>query len=717
MILSRIFATTLAILFFHLLNAQTPVAGRYYIRLANGQALEAESNTYKNDGCKVQIWKQRFTLNQVWDISDAGDGRFYIKNVGAGKNLDAHAGAVNTNGCKVQLWQVLPANSNQKWIFQSAGKNRYTIRNAASAANKVLDVTGGAIGTGGTAVQLWDGANSQNQVWILEPSQDKSVISPNIVDLRGNSTPYRSQILPSGERGGCTYFGSLSALEAAYKKRGFGELNLSEEFMAITSKMFGLHPYWADITDAAVRENQFAGTQGGGSVALLAQGLRVPAETAVPYGQYEVSEHWAITDQLFTNNNNFSVWNRFPQIANATYYGVSAYENIPVITAENLERVLSLGHEIKICIDNGAHCIMLAGFDKTNASDKKFIIKDNYGPVDQPCNSSINYYSYSNINRFISAEYITDVRAPGRWNEINVVGRWNLNYAGWNGILDFYRLPGLMQFVLADANARSRNGGEITDRRLGTFYDHTGKLHRVNGKVYTIGGTVEIEFYIDGNKPNLRWDEMSGRRFRYRLSADGNSMTGTHTDLDGRMFNGSASRINLNPPASPSERIETISLSNITSELCPVLAAGDREFNGGPVINVKILLENTPDEKGIDAVIYYTATETAGDNTTAAGIFRKRVYTAAPGIRVAGIESAYIQSKVIDFRGRGAGSEFGICNEGQVEIPPVSGSSVREIVVVGDTGGNDVSAGGDCRCDTKVKSLKFNPIRIRVANR
>jgi hypothetical protein len=715
---NRIITAIFVIIFSHLADAQAPGAGRYYIRLANGRVLEAEGNTYKNDGCKVQIWRQQFTLNQLWDITDAGDGKFYIKNVGAGKNLDAHAGVVNVNGCKVKLWQVLPANMNQKWIFQSVSANRYTIRNAASEANKVLDVTGGAIGTGGTAVQLWDGAATPNQVWTLELSQDKSVISPNMVDLRGNSTPYRNQTEPSGERGGCTYFGSLSALEAAYKKRGYGELDLSEEFMAITSKMFGLHPYWQDIKDANVRENQFAGTQGGGSIALLAQGMRIPKETDVPYGQYAISEYWAITDQLFTNQNNFSVWNRFPRIGNTTYYGVSAYENIPNITAENLERILSLGYEIKICIDNGSHCIMLVGFDKTNPAEKKFIIKDNYGPTGAACNSSLNYYSYSNISRFISAEYITDVLQPGTWKEINAVGRWNLNYAGWTGILEFYRLPGLMQFILSGDEARSRNGGTITDRRLGTFYDHTGKLHRVNGRVYKVGSVVEIEFYIDGAKPNLRWDEMSGRRFRYRLSADGNSMTGTHTDLDGQVFNGSASRINPNPPASSAERSETVTLNNITTELCPTtLAAGDREFGGGPVINTTILLEKTPDEKGIDAVIYYTATETAGDNSTAVGSFRQRVYTASPGIRIASIESVYFQSKVVDFRGRGAGSEFGICNEGQVEVPPVSGSSVREIVVVGDTGGNDVSAGGGCRCDTKIKSIRFNTIRIRVANR
>lgn len=521
--------------------SQAPRAGRYYMRLANGHALEAESNTYQNNGCKVQIWNQYFGLNQLWDVTDAGGGRFYIKNVGGNKALDAQDATVNNNGGKVQLWQTYPANLNQKWVFQSLGSNRYTIRNAASTGNKVLDVTGGVIDRGGTAVQLWDCVNGANQVWTLELAADKSVVADNLVDLRGNSTPYRNQAAPA-ERGGCTYFGSLSALEAAYKKRGYGDLDLSEEFMAIGAKMFYLHPYWSDISTANFRENQFAGTQGGGSIALLAQGLKIPSETVVPYGQYTIGSDWDTRDQKVTNNFNFSVWKRFPQMARATYYGVSAFEKIPTINAENLERVLSLGYEIKICIDGGQHCVLLVGFDKTNAANKRFIIKDNYGPTGAACTSQTQYYPYTEIPRLVSAEYITNVTTRTTWKEIGIVGRWDLTYAGWKGTLDLNRLPGITQFILSAPDAVRRNGGALTDRRLGTFYDHTGKAHRVNGTVENIGGTIEIVFFIDGNKPNLRYDEMSGRKFRYRLSADGLSMTGTHIDLDGRSYTGSATR-------------------------------------------------------------------------------------------------------------------------------------------------------------------------------
>jgi hypothetical protein len=525
---------------FHNVSAQSP--GRYYLRLANGRALEAESNTFQNNGCKIQIWNLYHGLNQLWEISDAGNGRFYIKNVGANKNLDAQDVGVHTNGCKVQLWQSYPANVNQQWIFQPLGANRFTIRCAASNSNKVLDVTGGIIDRGGTAVQLWDAVNGTNQVWNLERANDQAIVSNNLVDLRGNQTPYRSQILPAGERGGCTYFGSIAALEAAYKKRGYGELDLSEEFMAICSKMMYLHPYWPDISHANYRENQFAGTQGGGSIAILAAGLSIPQETVVPYGLFTIGSDWDTRDMKVSNNFNFSVWKRFPQIANATYYGVTAFEKIPTINAENFERVLSLGYEIKICIDGGSHCVLIVGFDKTNPAAKQFILKNSYGPNGQACNSRMEYFPYSEISRMVSAEYITNIKAPSTWDEIKTIGRWDLTYGGWKGTLDLDRLPGITQFLLNEPASVSRNGGALTDRRLGVFYDQNNKAHRVNGTVTKIGGAIELVFCIDNAKPNLRYDDFSGRKFRYLLSADGNSMSGSHIDLDGRSFPGTAIR-------------------------------------------------------------------------------------------------------------------------------------------------------------------------------
>jgi hypothetical protein len=167
-----------------------------------------------------------------------------------------------------------------------------------------------------------------------------------------------------------------------------------------------------------------------------------------------------------------------------------------------------------------------------------------------------------------------------------------------------------------------------------------------------------------------------------------------------------------------SDRDETITLADITGELCPTtLERGDREFGGGPLINASIRLERTADENGIDAVITYRAEETGGDRSTATGTFRQRVFNAATGLRITAIDATSSSSQVLNFRGAGAGAEFGICNEGVVQDATVTGGLVRKIVVVGDTGGNDISAGGGCRCDTKIKSINFNQVRIRVATR
>lgn len=170
-------------------------------------------------------------------------------------------------------------------------------------------------------------------------------------------------------------------------------------------------------------------------------------------------------------------------------------------------------------------------------------------------------------------------------------------------------------------------------------------------------------------------------------------------------------------PRPPTSTPGVITLTNI-GELCPTtLVSGDREFGGGPLININAQLEITADESGIDAVISYRAEETGGDLTTATGQFRRRVFNAATGTRIVSISSSTSASAVVNFRGVSAGSEFGICNEGVLQVAPVTGGLIQRIVVVGDTGGDDVSSGGDCRCDTKIKSISFNPVSIATLAR
>ncbi|MEP7238980.1 MAG: RICIN domain-containing protein, partial [Ferruginibacter sp.] len=276
--------TSLLIFFPHLCFSQF-IEGRYNIRLANGRVLEAEALSFKNNGCKIQTWQLNYNLNQLWDIKrvPGTTNRYYIFNVGANKVLDADASTVNKNGCKVQLWDHIPANNNQQWILQSTAAGKFTLRNAASSGDKVLNIAGAVLTRAGIAVELADNSNSEAQKWSFVKSYDSAVVAANFVDLRLNQSALKTQAPNGNDRGFCTYFGNTAALEAAYKKRGFGEQDLSEEYFSIVAKTNWLHARWDEITSSNYPENQIGGLQGGGQIQLLMKGLKIPLERDVPY--------------------------------------------------------------------------------------------------------------------------------------------------------------------------------------------------------------------------------------------------------------------------------------------------------------------------------------------------------------------------------------------------------------------------------------------------
>lgn len=153
--------------------------------------------------------------------------------------------------------------------------------------------------------------------------------------------------------------------------------------------------------------------------------------------------------------------------------------------------------------------------------------------------------------------------------------------------------------------------------------------------------------------------------------------------------------------------------------LCPLLRKGDREFGGhGPEVNCTVNLQITSDGLGVDAIIRMTAKETGGGDTEAGGVWTRRVYNAPGGTRIAKINSDMSSSAT--FVSGGAGSEFGFCNEGLVYSSDagqirITGSIIKSIVMVGDTGGPDVTANpDDCRCDTKISKIVFNTVSVTV---
>lgn len=251
---------------------------------------------------------------------------------------------------------------------------------------------------------------------------------------------------------------------------------------------------------------------------------------------------------------------------------------------------------------------------------------------------------------------------------------------------------------------RPVSGGEVITVKLRTPLGSTfGNLviRGASGTTFTLTrtervGANEEEKTFQG--PAIRTGGMVAE-----FSVEGNTV------IDDNIYN---VRIG-NAPAPVIETIVNATLTNITRELCPsTLERGDREFGGGPLININARLEITADGSGLDVIINYRAEETGGDRTTATGSFRERVFNAPAGNRIVRVDAATATSQVLNFRGAGAGAEFGICNEGVVQTPPVTGGLINRIVVVGDSGGNDVAAGAECRCDTKIKSVIFNPVRV-----
>jgi hypothetical protein len=517
--------------------------GRYYIQLSTGRALEAASDVFRSNGAKIQTWKLYRGLNQLWDVRQVGPDTYQLFNVGGLRALDAHDADVNRNGCRIQLYDPHPENLNQQWILHPLGSNRYAIRCAASRSNKVIQIKDNVVDRSGEA-ELSDFLSAPSQIWTFTPASDDARVRTNLVDLRPNQTPIKDQGL---WRGTCTYFGATAALEAAYKKAGYGAVNISEEFWSIMGKALGIHPYWSEIPDDPnYRENQFAGTQGGGTLLLYAQGFRVPLEADVAYRPADyVPSNWASLNQKEANDWNFSLFSRNVLQA-PRYYGARSAVDIPrerLNNAAEYERLLRLGFEVSIYRD--AHNVLLVGFDKTDAANPVFFVKNSYGPLGGDPTIYCERWPYSTVldGGIEKAEYLTDVVEPAPWPELAFQGRWNLNFDGHKGTLDIYHMPGMGIIPLP-----ARPVPNIIDCRLGVFYDSSGNAFRVNG---SLSGN-RIEFWFNNAKPHLPWNELSGRRFVYHLEPTTNIMTGLHYDGDGSNYGGYATKGNYLTHGTPS---------------------------------------------------------------------------------------------------------------------------------------------------------------------
>jgi hypothetical protein len=399
------------------------------------------------------------------------------------------------------------------------------------------------------------------------------------VDLRPQQTALKSQ----GGRNTCIIFAAVAALEAAYKRAGYGDLDLSEQFTNHMGKTFYLGPNQSAVValgedGAETQVGAFGGGGGEAYLRLFARGFRIPTESEMPYdfqppttARYPMlaSTNWQ--DPAFRKQRAMSDFNLHADVLPASalhapaYYGVAEQRSVSAQDPAAIEQALRTGHEVvwdfqgsdtrvssSRSADNVwtacgpcnqiAHSILLVGFDKrsTDPADHYFIAKNSWGSVGAQ-EDGFTFVSYDYVRQYgQKAAYIEEVTEPGPWLELAAIGRWQLSFDGWRGELDLYHLPGMSDPWFEDMGFVN-----VDDRRLGTFYDAAGNAFKVNGQVFF----NFVEFYIDSDNPTALWGDLGGKRFSYVLEQSGTDdvMTGSHQDLDGRHYGGLALKEAVGP--------------------------------------------------------------------------------------------------------------------------------------------------------------------------
>lgn len=404
-------------------------------------------------------------------------------------------------------------------------------------------------------------------------SARRRVVAPPVtVDLQADQSPVRSQ----GGRDTCGTFATVAALEAAYKRSHGLNLDLSEQYLNHWGQIFA----GAGSGSRKLPNNETpAGSIGGGGIGrpltAMARGLSVPLESTLPYisdGAYEdvnagdspSLNDWAraYTQRAIDDFNLAETEQRvvyappaaqqltvMPQAAlNAARYRATSihfFSDSEVARASAYMAVLAQGREVMVemrCCDgqpgqgsttpwtlpagstggSAGHAVLIVGYDDRA---QRFRIKNSWGS--EWADGGYAWISYEFIERAAyAAAWIESVLPPDLpFNHDNhpqlALGRWQLNFDGWKGLLDIYNLP------VAAA------GGRVQNRRLGTLFMADGRTFRVNGE---LKGQA-LSFWVDWKRPDLPADALTGARFdTWLFSRDVRGMAGRLREGQGPVY-------------------------------------------------------------------------------------------------------------------------------------------------------------------------------------
>lgn len=169
-------------------------------------------------------------------------------------------------------------------------------------------------------------------------------------------------------------------------------------------------------------------------------------------------------------------------------------------------------------------------------------------------------------------------------------------------------------------------------------------------------------------------------------------------------------------------RAELISLTDINQPIVPtILYAGDREFGGnGPLMVVGVELAIGRGGRAIFANVSFSARETGGDGShTAIGPVSFLVWKWKPSDGANFVHRINSPTRSILRHVSAPGCTFGCGFIGEAEdgglivtVPVTTGGPVRDIRLLGDTAGDDISTDTNPHGDTSIRRIRFNRIDV-----
>lgn len=405
---------------------------------------------------------------------------------------------------------------------------------------------------------------------------------PERVDLRQWQTPARNQ----GAQGSCFIHANVAAMEAAYKRLGFGDLNLSEDFSYYFNSLLWLkaNAYDANAYRTAVlrvpplpeRESGIPFFDGApqsgcldnikGSFPVLY--LPIPTESDFPQDAKRYDVPWEKNDPHWNSqrrlNNLMLESKRIPRsgLTALNYYQIEEIVFLPAADAMNsaaIETVLARGIEVvwdfkmqgnlsgpvwhfdQAKNQNGSgHRMLIVGYDRTDPANPYFLCKNSWGVEDTRI--GYDFLAYGEW-----ASYIKSVKDPRPLPDLRWVGRWEVEFGQMPGQLDVYHVPALFQPTFEKEGPANERGETLIDRRMGTLFvrgEEEGPAFRVNGSIQPDG----LELFLNLSNPDLAFDERSGDRIELREVAP-DHLEGIIHHAGGGQSPARARRIDVGPPA------------------------------------------------------------------------------------------------------------------------------------------------------------------------